>query len=79
LGSYTLANQYPSLYNFVQRKQVTVAKGPSTNPINISFRRDLNQFKWDKWGYLLQRLILVNSIMNKIIFVGVEHLQVCFR
>jgi hypothetical protein len=37
LGSKPLADQYPSLYNIVQRKQVSIANVLNHNPLNITF------------------------------------------
>jgi len=41
LGDVPLAQQYPSLYNIVQRKDVTVASALSHLPLSIGFRRTL--------------------------------------
>jgi hypothetical protein len=46
LGNKSLAEQYPSLYNIVQRKQVLVANVLNQNPLNISFQRTLNENRW---------------------------------
>jgi hypothetical protein len=37
LGYKSLANQYPSLYNIVHQKQVSVANVLSHNPLNVTF------------------------------------------
>jgi hypothetical protein len=37
LGNKSLAEQYPSLYNIVQRKQLSIANVLNQNPQNISF------------------------------------------
>jgi hypothetical protein len=42
LGKSSLADQYLSLYNIVQKKNVLVANVLSHNPLNIEFRRVLN-------------------------------------
>jgi hypothetical protein len=60
LGNSSLADQYPSLYNIVQRKNVLVANVLSHNPLNIKFRRALNGDKWNNWLLLCQRLMTVN-------------------
>jgi hypothetical protein len=39
LGDKPLAQQYPSLYNIMQQKQVSVAN-VLHNPLNISFRKN---------------------------------------
>jgi hypothetical protein len=42
LGNSPLATQYPSLYNIVQRKQVSVAHVMSQMPVNIGFCQTLS-------------------------------------
>jgi hypothetical protein len=42
----SLAHQYLSLYNIVQRKNVLVADVLSQSPLNIGFRRSLTGNKW---------------------------------
>jgi hypothetical protein len=42
----SLAQQYPSLYNIVHHKNVTVAHVLAQTPLNISFRWVLNGNKW---------------------------------
>jgi hypothetical protein len=54
-----LAKKYPSLYNIVNHKNITVYNVLASNPLNIGFRRTLNGNKWDLWRHLLHRLILV--------------------
>jgi hypothetical protein len=41
LGNRLLTDQYPSLYNIVRNKNVTVATTLATTPLNIGFRRSL--------------------------------------
>jgi hypothetical protein len=49
LGDTSLAQQYPYLYNIVQRKNVLVANVLVQTPlINIIFRRTFNDYKWDQ-------------------------------
>jgi hypothetical protein len=60
LGKTTLAQQYPSLYNIVRHKNVTVAHVFAQVPINISFRRALSGNKWNSWLRLCQRLMMVH-------------------
>jgi hypothetical protein len=38
LGGTTLKDQYPNLYNIIQKKSATVIKTFRTRPLNISFR-----------------------------------------
>jgi hypothetical protein len=56
LGNSSLANQYPSLYNIVQRKNVLVANVLCHNPLNIEFRRVLNEDKWNDWLIFLPKI-----------------------
>jgi hypothetical protein len=60
MGNLPLSQQYPALYNIVQHKNVLVSKVFATAPINISFRRGLNDNKWLEWIHLCQRLITIN-------------------
>jgi hypothetical protein len=47
LGESPLAIQYPSLYNIVQRKNVLVSTVLEQTPLNIAFRRTLNEYKYN--------------------------------
>jgi hypothetical protein len=49
LGKTPLATQYPSLYNIVRHKNVTVAHVLAQTPLNISFRRMLLGNRWTLW------------------------------
>jgi hypothetical protein len=60
MGDTPLSHQYPSLYNIVQHKNVLVSTVLATDPINISFRRGLNNNKWVQWLHLCQRLTTIN-------------------
>ena len=60
LGTTSLAHQYPSLYNIVNHKNVTVAHVLAHNPLNIGFRRVLSGNKWTAWLHLCQRLMMVH-------------------
>ena len=60
LGDMTLAQQYPSLYNIVQHKNVLVSTVFAQTPINITFRRGLNDHKYNEWLNLCQKIINVN-------------------
>jgi hypothetical protein len=59
LGDKSLAEDYPTLYNIVYHKNVTVASVLGLTPLNLRFRRTLSGNKWDRWTHLLHRLILV--------------------
>ena len=53
-----MAQQYPSLYNIVHRKEVSVASVlGNAPPPNISFRRTLTGDRWDRWLHLVNRLM----------------------
>jgi hypothetical protein len=60
LGNSTLAQQYPSSYNIVHRKQVSVADVMSQRPLNISFRQALTGSRAGRWVHLCGRLICVH-------------------
>jgi hypothetical protein len=59
LGDTPLASQYPSLFNIVQHRNVTVAQVLAHSPLNIRFRRLLIGQKWTAWLHLCQRLMAV--------------------
>ena len=59
LGDKPLAEEYPTLYNIVYHKNVTVNNVMNHAPLNIGFRRTLQGNKWDRWVHLLHRLITV--------------------
>jgi hypothetical protein len=59
LGELPLSQQYPSLYNIVQRNNVSVSQVLSQVPLNIGFRRILNGNKWTAWIHLCKRLMMV--------------------
>jgi hypothetical protein len=48
LGDTPLAQQYPSLFNLAQRKNVLVADVLRHVPLNISFRRFLSRNRWNE-------------------------------
>jgi hypothetical protein len=60
LGNSPLATQYPSLYNIVQRKQVSVAHVMSQVPLNIGFRQALSGNRGTRWLHLVNRLMDIN-------------------
>ena len=49
LGMTLLSSQYPSLYNIMRHKNVTVVQVLSQFHLNIEFRRDLLVDKWITW------------------------------
>ena len=61
LGNKPLSSQYPSLYNIIQRKDVSVASVMTqAPPLNISFRRALTSNRWNRWSHLVIRLMEVH-------------------
>jgi hypothetical protein len=60
LGDIPLSLRYPSLYNIVQHKNVLVSTVLAQTPLNITFRRSLNDHKYNEWLHLCQRLIVVD-------------------
>jgi hypothetical protein len=60
LGQTPLADQYPSLYSIVRRRNVLVSDVLANNPLNVEFRRILSDVKWDAWIHLVQRLLSIN-------------------
>lgn len=59
IGNKPLMEKYPSLYNIVRKKHVTVAKVLSTSPLGVSFRRALTGNNLAKWHELVGRVLLV--------------------
>jgi hypothetical protein len=55
-----LSHKYPAPYNTVQHKNVLVSTVLATQPINVTFRRRLNDNKWVQWLHLYERLISIN-------------------
>jgi hypothetical protein len=69
MGDLPLAQQYSFLYNIVQHKSVSVSTVLAHTPINISFRRGLNDHKWSQWLHLCERLISVTLSIESDRFV----------
>jgi hypothetical protein len=67
-GNESLAEQYPSLYNIVQCKQVSVANVLNQNPLNITFGHTLTKNHWRLRLQLVYRLMLVQANNEKDIF-----------
>jgi hypothetical protein len=68
LGEKPIAEQYPSLYNIVNRKNDTVAHVLSNTPLNIGFQRALTGNNWDRWLHLVQRLMQVHLSTQEDVF-----------
>ena len=60
MGNMTLAAQYPTLYNIVRHKNVSVAHVVDSPHPNLQFRRLLTGQLWDVWLQLVERLMSVS-------------------
>ena len=69
LGDRPLSEEYPSLFNIVRRKNVTVEDALSSTPLNIGFRRALIGNKWNRWLHLVERLMTVQLSDQQDVFV----------
>jgi hypothetical protein len=58
LGGSPLSQQYPSLYNIFQRKDMRVDDVLAQRSLNIGSRRALNDKKWNDWVHLCSRLMI---------------------
>jgi len=56
IGSHTLRQQYPSLFNIVRKKHATVASVFDRVPLNVSFRRTLTGHNLYLWHDLVARI-----------------------
>ena len=70
LGTTTLREQYPALYNIVlgRHKSDTIATVLEVNPPIVTFRRDLVGPRLAAWQELLQRLASVNLTQGTDVF-----------
>ena len=62
LGSTSLKNQYPALYNLVIRKHYIVKKVMSSTPLNVYFRRALRGHNLVKWHELVTKVVGVQLV-----------------
>ena len=69
LGSTSLKNQYPALYNLVIRKHDTVSKIMSSTPLNVSFRRALRGNSLVNWHELVTKVAGVQLVDQSDMFV----------
>ena len=69
LGSTSLKNQYPALYNLVIRKHDTVSKVMSSTPLNVSFRRALRGNNLVNWHELVTKVAGVQLVDQSDMFV----------
>jgi hypothetical protein len=65
LGTTTLREQYPALYDIVCHKGDTISHVLESNPPNVTFRRNLYSSRLTSWENLLQRLASVQLIDGK--------------
>jgi hypothetical protein len=65
LGTTTLRDQYPALYNIIHHKGDTIAKVMASSPPDVTFRRDLSGLRLVDWQALLQcwRLSISKMVM----------------
>jgi hypothetical protein len=68
LGDKPLAQQYSSLYRIVNHKNVLVANVLQGFPLNIAFRRNLDDQKCARWMHLVSRLIEIELSDAKDVF-----------
>jgi hypothetical protein len=61
IGNTSLRDKYPSLYNIVRRKSDIVASVLRTNPLNISFRRSLNESNRKRWYELVLSIMHIQT------------------
>ena len=63
MGNNTLREQYPALFNIVQKKHATVASVFDRVPLNVSFRRTLTGHTLTLWHDLVARIshVLLND------------------
>jgi hypothetical protein len=61
--------KFPTLYNIVRKKNVSVAQVLSTTPLNVTFRRALVGDNWDKWLSLVGSVLAVNLNDRKDAFI----------
>jgi hypothetical protein len=69
LGAKPLDQQFPTLFNIVQLKQVSVASVLSQVPLHITFSRALAGNKWSQWLQLFQMLMQVQLCTKHDVFV----------
>jgi hypothetical protein len=68
LGNRPLAAQYPSLYNIVRNKSVTVASTLASTPLNIGHMRCLTGGILNRWLHLVQRSMDIQLNSNNDVF-----------
>jgi hypothetical protein len=62
LGDQSLSAQYPSLFNIIRHKDVTVPDVLSHSPLNISFRRALTIDMWHLLLNLVEKLMEIQLV-----------------
>ena len=70
LNNHTLKDTYPNLYNIARKKHVSVANVFSSVPLNVSFRRSLDQNKLRDWHKLIASIAHINfTTVNRVIAI----------
>jgi hypothetical protein len=73
LRNYSFQQQYPSLYNLVRQRSVTVESVLSTMPLNVSFCRFLSPNNLRFWNDLVGRIMHVRLNDQKDVFTWNLH------
>jgi hypothetical protein len=68
LGTTTLREQYPALFNIVRHKHDTIQKVMATSPPSVTFRRDLTGPRLNSWNELILRLAPVQLQQGSDVF-----------
>ena len=68
MGNHTLREQYPTLFNIVQKKHATIASVFDRVPLNVSFRRTLTGHTLTLWNDLVPRISHVHLNDNVDVF-----------
>jgi hypothetical protein len=65
IGTVSFQQKYPSLYNIVRKKNDTVASVLSSVPLNVSFRRSLQDNDLRNWNELVMSIMHIQLNDNK--------------
>jgi hypothetical protein len=69
LGNIAFKNLFPTLYDIVRKKSVTIAKAFSSNPLNVSFRRHLFGHDLIAWHTIVAMISNVQLTGQKDTFI----------
>jgi hypothetical protein len=61
--------KYPTLYNIVRKKNMSVGQVLSTTPLNVSFRQALVGHNWERWLCLVRNILGVNLTEGRDTFI----------